>query len=1105
MARPLNDSVFIYGFHDPGGEQIMLDAGAPGWVLVTEAIGHDPNDRSGQDYRRLSDRNLGVIVRLNNAYNPGGTLPVEAEYGNFARRCANFVAASQGCHIWIIGNETNHPIEWPGADWNWGPDWPAPKSPDKRGQDITPARYASCYKQCRTAIKAVSGHAADQVLVAAPAPWNILLTYPANPNGDWVKYFTDILTAIGAGNLDGLTLHTYTHGASPALITSEEKMGDARFATRHYHFRTYQDYMNAIPAAMRSLPVYITETDQGDIPWENVNSGWVRAAYAEIDAWNRANSQKIRSLVLYRWPQVQGDRWGIEGKAGVIEDFRQALGQRYQWAAAAEDPLVALTRRVTELEQAAAVLKTGVDNATKAAADALALRRDAEAWLGQVTAGRPTDQRSQFNSLAAQIKALEDALAQGGPAPTPGTLPIVDLIGKLAQGPTPYPTRTLAAIRRIVVHHTVTPGDFSPQRLAQLMVQRGLPGITYHYVIASNGTVSATQPLEAVVSQTSVAAVNGDSIAVALLGDFTNAAPPEAQLASAAQLISNLLGRFQLSITAIVGAREVAATSSPGNQWLTGAKYKDALIARINALNALESAPPGGVEDANPADLQQQIAELEAQIAGLNTQITALNSDLSAVTGEHDALQEQLNQALAQNAALQQQVNTLQPRVAELEKTVAAQAAEIERLRGLVGDQTTGRVAKPAVVDKVDSLAHHPTLPAYGKRTRPISMIVIHHTDTPKTMTIESIAQYHVYGERKDAQGNVIKAQWPGIGYHFLIGPDGVITQGQREATRSYHVGGDPNDYSVAISLIGRFMRKNYDGTDRAPEDQVPTPQQLKSAGHLAAWLMQEYKIPPEQIKGHRDVWPKSTVCPGEHWKTGLTWHPTLLKEVQAAQAAASGQPAGGGVSAHPISLYLLLWDHGNAWAEADWRSAQGYIARFRPTAGFSVDAALLAQRVVIVGGPAGVSGQDETRLRAAGVEVFRLAGADEADTKRMLDELAQKGTPWPGAPAQSIAPLEIGLPDLEGPDGLTLESDIFPDEWTMPDDWSWRETEGYAAYPQQPEPSAEGYPESLDDLLGLDSIPRPPSIPKVFVPAPGAELAPDDPADSDSTGGRDE
>ncbi len=322
MPRAHRDSPYLYGFHDPGGEQTMLDVGAPGWVLVTESIGHDPNDHSGADYRQFSERDLGVIVRLNNAYNPGGTIPYERDYADFARRCANFVASSQGAHIWIIGNETNHPIEWPGAEWTWAPGWPAPVSPEKRGEEITPARYASCYKQCRTEIKAVTGHCSDQVLVSAVAPWNILLTYPANPNGDWVKYFTDILSAIGPGHLDGITLHTYTHGESPALITSDERMGDARFNHLRYHFRAYQDFMAAIPQAMRGLPVYITESNQGDQAWANANTGWVRAAYAEIDAWNRANTQKIRSLVLYRWPQVPNDRWGIEGKSGVLEDFR---------------------------------------------------------------------------------------------------------------------------------------------------------------------------------------------------------------------------------------------------------------------------------------------------------------------------------------------------------------------------------------------------------------------------------------------------------------------------------------------------------------------------------------------------------------------------------------------------------------------------------------------------------------------------------------------------------------------------------------------------------------------------------------------------------------
>ncbi len=88
------------------------------------------------------------------------------------------------------------------------------------------------------------GHGQDQVLAAAPALRNILLTYAANPNGDWVKYFADLLGAIGPGNLDGITLHTYTHGVRPALITSEEKLGDA-LRQRRFHFQAYQDFMAA--------------------------------------------------------------------------------------------------------------------------------------------------------------------------------------------------------------------------------------------------------------------------------------------------------------------------------------------------------------------------------------------------------------------------------------------------------------------------------------------------------------------------------------------------------------------------------------------------------------------------------------------------------------------------------------------------------------------------------------------------------------------------------------------------------------------------------------------------------------------------------------------
>ena len=113
MARTLFDSPYIFGSHEPGGEIPMLAARKPGWVLFTEALGSNPDDHGSRDYREFSNQDLGVICRLNNGYHPAGTIPYSSRYEDFARRCANFVAGSQGCKIWIIGNEMNYRIERP--------------------------------------------------------------------------------------------------------------------------------------------------------------------------------------------------------------------------------------------------------------------------------------------------------------------------------------------------------------------------------------------------------------------------------------------------------------------------------------------------------------------------------------------------------------------------------------------------------------------------------------------------------------------------------------------------------------------------------------------------------------------------------------------------------------------------------------------------------------------------------------------------------------------------------------------------------------------------------------------------------------------------------
>lgn len=394
MPRPLFDSPYIFGIHEPGGEALMLTAGHPGWILFAEVLGHDPADLSGVDYTSYTSQGLGIIVRLDHGEEPEGVIPHSSQYEAFARRVANFVNTSRGARIWVIGNEMNYAISRPGVKIDWsrhqtrrdGP--PDVADPARRGlavrfnalpdhsreirttrgamispgEVITPELYARCYRLCRDAIHRLPGHEDDLVLVGAVAPWNTQTIYPGNPNGDWVQYFQDILTILGPDGCDGFTLHAYTHGASPALIASQAKMAPP-FQNRHQHLRTYMDFMHAVPAAMRHLPAFLTEVGQVQ-PWVNQNSGWVQALYGEIDAWNRQpGAQQIRAAILYRWPAL--DRWYIDGKQGVIEDFQLALRHDFRWQGS--DAPVARVRQTTpEVEAAAPLPKASVPTITEA-------------------------------------------------------------------------------------------------------------------------------------------------------------------------------------------------------------------------------------------------------------------------------------------------------------------------------------------------------------------------------------------------------------------------------------------------------------------------------------------------------------------------------------------------------------------------------------------------------------------------------------------------------------------------------------------------------------------------------------------------------------------
>ncbi len=345
------------------------------------------------------------------------------------------------------------------------------------------------------------------------------------------------------------------------------------------------------------------------------------------------------------------------------------------------------------------------------------------------------------------------------------------------------------------------------------------------------------------------------------------------------------------------------------------------------------------------AEVDKALAAVPAPTAPTDGQVAALQSRVAELEGQ-----------LATAQAAAQQVAALQARVAELEGQLAAAQAGAA--------QPAGVVARPAIEDVIDALPKHPTERYPTRPVSQISSVVLHHSAVPPSVGAARIAKYQVE-----------KRGWPGIGFHYFVSDDGRIEQTQPLEVIANHAG-DANPISVGICLAGNFT------------DQPPTEAQLLATGQLTAWLLQTLNLPIEAIHPHKDY--VVTACPGDQWDGGAQWGERLRQQVQDTLAGAGpvvATPAG-----KALGHYLLFWQTADDWAKEDFLGAQNYIGRFRVTCGFSVDDAMQAEYVTIVGGPLGVSPEAEAMLRAAGCKVERVAGDTAADTKRLLDEMAEEG-----------------------------------------------------------------------------------------------------------------
>jgi hypothetical protein len=476
------------------------------------------------------------------------------------------------------------------------------------------------------------------------------------------------------------------------------------------------------------------------------------------------------------------------------------------------------------------------------------------------------------------------------------------------------------------------------------------------------------------------------------------------------------LDTLHLATDVVVGLNELVKSDSPGKQWLGDERWKDKLESAVQAelsakdgdqsvliasLQSKVEALQAEIErleeelptDTSPAPEQEVTGRLSDPIVFLQAQSRALQRELSGTTastksegGDQFALLADMD---AQTEALSEDRGEIQGEVettpaiegagaegliASLRATISDLQQEIQWLKDQLSISTREpgprEVGRPPIQDLIDKLHKHE---AKRYETRPrsaIKTLVIHHSAAPPGVGPQQVAAYHVN-----------RLDWPGAGYHFLVATEGTIYQANSIETVSYHAA-KANSRSVGICFLGDFSQ------------EIPPPPQLLAGAHLVAWLMQELNIDLDEVKGHKEL--MGTACPGIQWLEGKNWKQMLHQEI--IQIQQTGQPA-------PIPTpgtksmdhYVLFWARDGYWARDDWLNANNYIGAFRPSAGFSADHAALAEYVTIIGGSLGVPERVEDWLKGQGCKVERIAGKDEADTKKMLDDLASEGRRFQG------------------------------------------------------------------------------------------------------------
>ena len=135
------------------------------------------------------------------------------------------------------------------------------------------------------------------------------------------------------------------------------------------------------------------------------------------------------------------------------------------------------------------------------------------------------------------------------------------LIGKLKSNGS-YRTRTASQIEGIAIHHTATSQNATPQAINKIHLDRGWPGIGYHYLIYPGGKIFQVNNNLSISNH--VQNNNTKLIGIAFIGNYTQDQPTQKMYASGKDLIRKLRRKYP-GIRYVKKHGDFKQTQCPGN------------------------------------------------------------------------------------------------------------------------------------------------------------------------------------------------------------------------------------------------------------------------------------------------------------------------------------------------------------------------------------------------------------------------------------------------------------------------------------------------------------------------------------------------------------